>query len=535
MISEPISGSDVPVVPMIKPSRLHVPDLQAGNARIGSSRIAAGATGFLKRWIGAGFLRPITAGAIILFVTGLRLQGAPVTNADIARLLDAGMSEPVILQAIAVGQPNFDLSPDALIALKNKGATPAILSAMLATVPSAAATAQPAAAPALPLPPLPTDVMATSVEVPSEPAPQKRRRPRPCRRHRRKIRSRLPPLSNRTRSHWRISRASSQPYGNWVQLSDYGWCWQPAASFANPAWRPYCDSGQWVYTDQGWFWESNYPWGDVVFHYGRWARQPGHGWIWVPDTRWAPSWVAWRYAGREACIGWAPLPPGAWYVAGLGLTWRGSFVADADFGLGSADFCFVGCDHFWDHDFRGCILRRERAEYVWRRSIVRNGYRMNNGRLVVEGLGPQRIGLLTHRQIRTVAVRELSRREQHEHFVARQKDAIRNVEIRREVAARGNVRQEPVPPRQFQPLEVRENKIPRVQAVQPRNENARVTPPPGAIPRIEPPRQTPAAAKQPQQRFQPTRPPAQAPAATKPAPKPAPNKDERDKNSPSAK
>lgn len=56
---------------------------------------------------------------------------APIKNADIAKLLAAGMPEEVVLEAIANGQPRFDTSADALIALKAKGATPAILKAML--------------------------------------------------------------------------------------------------------------------------------------------------------------------------------------------------------------------------------------------------------------------------------------------------------------------------------------------------------------------------------------------------------------------
>ena len=537
---------------MTKLPWLYVSDLPAGNAHFGFLCVAASVTGLLKTSFGGRFLCPIIAGAVVFFGAGLRLQGASVMNADIARLLEAGMSEQVILQAIAVGQPDFDLSPDALIVLKNKGATPAIFSAMLATAQPAAGPASPAAAPALPLAPLPTDVMATFVEVPSVSAPAATppapaMPPAPA-----GDEVATPPAVEPDQVSFAYFQGQLAPYGNWVQLPGYGWCWQPAVGSENAAWRPYCDSGHWDYTDQGWFWESDYPWGDVVFHYGRWARQLGYGWIWVPDYFWAPSWVAWRYAEREGCIGWAPLPPAAQFVVGVGLTWHGSLVVNADFGLGPADFCFVGSNNFWEHDFRGYLLRQERAEYVWRRSVVRNGYRSNNGRLAVEGLGAQRIGLLTHRQVRPVAVRELSRREQHEHFVTRQKDVVRHVEIRREAATRDNVRHESIQPGQLQHPEVRGGEIQRERAAQPPNENARVIPPAGTSPRAEPPRQAPAAANPAQQRLQPTRPPAKAPAASKPAtplakalakvpaaskpaPKPAPNKDEKDKINSNAK
>lgn len=56
---------------------------------------------------------------------------APITNADVVKLLDSGMPEEVVLQAIANGQPRFDTSANALISLKAKGATPNVLKAML--------------------------------------------------------------------------------------------------------------------------------------------------------------------------------------------------------------------------------------------------------------------------------------------------------------------------------------------------------------------------------------------------------------------
>jgi hypothetical protein len=477
------------------------------------------------------------AGAVILFAAGMRLQGAPVMNADIARLLEAGMSEPVILQAIAVGRPDFDLSSDALIVLKNKGATPAIISAMLAT-------AQPPAAPVPPLAPLPTDVMATSVEVPSVSAPAATPQapvllPAPA-----GTPFATPPADGPNQVSLAYFEDQLAPYGNWVQLPDYGWCWQPAVCSENAAWRPYCDSGHWDYTDQGWYWESEYPWGDVVFHYGRWARSQGHGWIWVPDYSWAPSWVAWRHADGDACIGWAPLPPAARFVVGVGLTWRGSLAVDVDFGLGADDFCFVDANRFWERDFRRWILRRERAEHVWGRSLVRNGYRSDHGRMFVEGLGSQRVGLLTHREVRPVAVRELANREQREHFVARQKDVVRNVEVRRQTATRENVRREPIPQGQFQRLDVRGGDNQRERAVQQRSENARVIQPSAPGSRAQAPRQAPAPVNPAPRRLEPTRPPvvsrpaapaAKAPAASKSASKSTSNQDEKGKSNSGAR
>jgi hypothetical protein len=171
---------------------------------------------------------------------------------------------------------------------------------------------------------------------------------------------------------------------------------------ADPYWRPYCDQGHWVYTADGWFWESDYPWGDIVFHYGRWYRD-SRGWIWVPGYDWAPAWVCWRRA--EGYCGWAPLPPSAVFKAGVGLWFGGRAAVDVDFGLGLEMFTFVPYDHFWDHDLRVRLLPRERARVIFRRSVIMNGYRVDRGRLIVEGLGRERMAVLTHREIRVEQAR----------------------------------------------------------------------------------------------------------------------------------
>ena len=47
----------------------------------------------------------------------------------------------------------------------------------------------------------------------------------------------------------------------------YGWSWTP---YDVPIdWRPY-SVGRWVYTDDGWTWMSQEPWGWATYHYGRW-------------------------------------------------------------------------------------------------------------------------------------------------------------------------------------------------------------------------------------------------------------------------
>ncbi|HEX3730248.1 MAG TPA: DUF6600 domain-containing protein [Opitutaceae bacterium] len=210
------------------------------------------------------------------------------------------------------------------------------------------------------------------------------------------------------------------PYGNWIQVAGYGWCWNPQMAMADAGWRPYLDGGQWVCTDGGWFWQSEYPWGDIAFHYGRWFRDPAYGWLWVPDYTWGPSWVAWRHAEADAACGWAPLPPGTLFVEGQGIFFHGRLVVDADFGLPAASFVFVGYDHFLDGGYRRLGFTGERAAFLYRRSIFVPGYRLEQGRVVFRGVDRERVVHFTHREVHVVDVHQVRRTEERTHFDARQ-------------------------------------------------------------------------------------------------------------------
>jgi len=101
------------------------------------------------------------------------------------------------------------------------------------------------------------------------------------------------------------------PYGDWVDVNGTR-AWRPSSAVVGEDFQPYASGGQWLYTDSGWYFQSDYPWGWAPFHYGRWVLDPNYGWIWVPGNVWAPAWVDWRIGGGY--IGWAPLPPIGWSV-----------------------------------------------------------------------------------------------------------------------------------------------------------------------------------------------------------------------------
>jgi hypothetical protein len=210
------------------------------------------------------------------------------------------------------------------------------------------------------------------------------------------------------------------PYGRWVEVPGAGLCWQPAVT---GGWRPYYDGGHWVNTDEGWYWQSEYPWGDIAFHYGRWSYNPNFGWLWAPGFEFAPAWVVWRHTD-EYC-GWAPLPPGAVFIDG-GWTFRGARVGlDFDFGLSAGFFTFVACDHFWEHDFRRFIVPRERLVLVFGRSTVISRYHLDHGRFVNEGIRAERLAELSHRDVRDIrreAARDVRVAEEHRNLEERRND-----------------------------------------------------------------------------------------------------------------
>jgi hypothetical protein len=106
------------------------------------------------------------------------------------------------------------------------------------------------------------------------------------------------------------------PYGHWQQHPTYGLIWVPDRGVVGADFAPYVTSGRWALNENSeWIWVSDYPFGEVVFHYGRWVWVSGAGWAWVPGYRYAPAWVAWRVpTAGYAYVGWAPLPPTyAWF------------------------------------------------------------------------------------------------------------------------------------------------------------------------------------------------------------------------------
>jgi len=84
--------------------------------------------------------------AALIAGASLGAQAQVMNNGEVLKLIEAGMPDDVILEAIAGAKAHkFDTSATALVALKNKGASPAVLKAVLnpkSVSPSGAALAR---------------------------------------------------------------------------------------------------------------------------------------------------------------------------------------------------------------------------------------------------------------------------------------------------------------------------------------------------------------------------------------------------------
>lgn len=110
-------------------------------------------------------------------------------------------------------------------------------------------------------------------------------------------------------------RAPLEPYGTWVDDGTYGTVWVPRAEVVGSDFAPYVSSGHWTYGDD-YVWVSDYSWGAIPFHYGRWVWIADRGWSWIPGRQYRGAWVSWR-TGPDGYgyVGWAPMAP-SWYWMG---------------------------------------------------------------------------------------------------------------------------------------------------------------------------------------------------------------------------
>ncbi len=169
-----------------------------------------------------------------------------------------------------------------------------------------------------------------------------------------------------------------EPYGAWRETDEYGYVWQPRASQQSRDWRPYTN-GRWAYTDAGWTWVSEEPFGWATYHYGRWTRLRNVGWVWVPGEEWAPAWVSWRSGERN--VGWAPLPPEARFERNAGIQkW-----ADSYYDISADEYVFIPNEEIGSDRIESAVIPVERNVTIVNETINVTNITYNNITIVNEG------------------------------------------------------------------------------------------------------------------------------------------------------
>jgi len=328
---------------------------------------------------------------------------------ELLKLAGSGVEETVILSYITNSASVFNLSADEIIYLKDVGMSGAVITAALqrdlelkgsggsetaqAVAPQEnagittnwiGAAQQPTPAQVAPQPVSPAQAEAQ----PPAPAAQAVAAPAP-----------------QVAVTYSTFYSSLAPYGTWVDVEGYGPVWQPTVVAVNSGWQPYFDGGQWIYTDHGWYWASDYSWGWAPFHYGRWFHHHSIGWCWAPDYVWGPAWVTWRY--NDAYCGWAPLPPAAYYRPGFGFTYYGASVGFGfSFGLGVECYSFVHWDHFHERHYHGHGVPPHEARDAYHNTKSVTRIVGNNNTIINEGISAQRVSAATRTEVRKVSLRE---------------------------------------------------------------------------------------------------------------------------------
>ena len=231
------------------------------------------------------------------------------------------------------------------------------------------------------------------------------------------------------------------PYGDWVEMPDYGWSWAP---HVEGDWRPYT-RGQWIMTDDGWFWDSDEPFGWATYHYGRWLNDPEYGWVWIPGTEWAPAWVSWRHG--NGYTGWAPLPPRATWQTRVGLSIGG---LDIDAFIDADDYAFVQDRSFVDRGVYQRFLPRTQNLTIIHATNNVTHYSEANNRVFNGGIAIANVELAVGRSVPRARTVDVSRADAPRSAVAGQvavfRPQVRVAPDRRPAQGKSLVKGEAPPP-----------------------------------------------------------------------------------------
>jgi hypothetical protein len=189
--------------------------------------------------------------------------------------------------------------------------------------------------------------------------------------------------------------------------------------------------GRWVWTYDGWYWDSYEPFGHITYHYGRWYYDDYYGWLWYPDYEWAPAWVEWRYDNNY--IGWAPLHPYAVFSVSVGIFFTSVYYTPY------YHWHFVNYNYFCDPYVYNYYVEPGYKYRIHSGTKYRHDYTYRNGRVQNRGIDVKYISTRSGQEIRQrdlTRVRD-SRDLKRDSFGKR--DEIRTLDIKRDELVRNDL------------------------------------------------------------------------------------------------
>ncbi len=218
------------------------------------------------------------------------------------------------------------------------------------------------------------------------------------------------------RAEFGVFYSALAPYGTWIEINGGLTVWRPYNVRAG--WIPYT-VGQWIWTADGWYWNSYEPFGYIVFHYGRWYYDDYYGWIWTPDYNWAPAWVQWRYDNNY--IGWAPLPPYARFSPNVGIYFSINFFTPYRY------WSFVRYRYFYNPHVYNYYEPLKIKYRIFFRTHYRTNYGYFNGRIINRGVN---IDYISQKSGRRIIERKIERVHNTRRFL-RNRNGNRSINVAR--------------------------------------------------------------------------------------------------------
>ena len=211
------------------------------------------------------------------------------------------------------------------------------------------------------------------------------------------------------------------PYGSWVEV-DYGVVvWRPTIIRTN--WSPY-NVGRWVWTYDGWYWDSYEPFGHITYHYGRWYYDDYYGWLWYPDYEWAPAWVEWRYDNNY--IGWAPLHPYATFSISIGIVWSNTYYSPYH------HWNYVNYNYFCDPYVYNYYVEPGYKYRIHSGTKYRHEYTYRNGRVQNRGIDVKYVSDKSGQQIKQRDLVRVSDSRELNRDNSKNRNEIRTLDLKRD-------------------------------------------------------------------------------------------------------